>query len=119
MLTWRCSYETLLFNTPDGDIDRNEYAVVDGAFLVRRHPKNNAHVVRVEQLNTTGMTEVSVVPLQRAYYAEFVLPSGRRYRERITRQQYFDATTRTPTNPRKDVTAAEIADIVRDDASWQ
>ena len=128
-LKWRGSYETLKFNTVDGDLHKDQYAI-ETSFLtlpdgtqesidtiyVRKHPENNTQFVVLDPDNLTSpsekqallstMTKVEIVPGERAYYDEFVLPSGRIYRVASAKKDYKDlakvgakAKEKTLTNP--------------------
>lgn len=118
-LKWRVSYETLKFNTPDGDLDRNQFCRFKNGHLIRTKPKNNAQFDWVETLNTTGMQEVFVAEERGAYYDEFALPSGRIFRISSTKQKYWDVA-KIPNHPQpeKEVTEAEIQEIIKDDHLW-
>jgi len=73
---WLCSYETICFDTKDGDIDKNEYAVTQGGYLIRTKPKDEAQFEFVEELDTTGMEEVHIVEGEHCYYDEFLTAKG-------------------------------------------
>jgi hypothetical protein len=57
------------FNTPDGELDKGQYAVFIDGFLVREHPKNNRQPMFKETLDTAGLTEVTFVE-EGAWYHE-------------------------------------------------
>jgi hypothetical protein len=54
---WLCSYETLLFNTPDGDLDTTQYAL-DGTgtgYYIRTKPKTEAQFDWVPLVSDEGV----------------------------------------------------------------
>jgi len=73
---WLGSYETLKFNTADGDLDFGQYAVVEGGNLVRTRSKDEAQFDFVEELDTTGLEEVNIIEGEHCYYDEFLTAKG-------------------------------------------
>ena len=73
---WLGSYETLKFDTLDGDLDFNQYVVQDNGYYVRTKPKDEAQFEFVETLDTTGMEEVNIVEGEKCYYDEFLTAKG-------------------------------------------
>ena len=119
-LEWKVSYETILFDTLDGDIDKDQFCRWKGGFLIRNNPKNNANNFFVERLDTDGMEEVFITDEKGAYYDEFILPSGRKYRIPSTKSNYDPMrTVKNYPQPSKEVTDTEITEIIKDDGLWQ
>jgi len=73
---WLGSYETLKFDTADGDLDFGQYAVVEGGNLVRTRPKDEAQFDFVEELDTEGLEEVNIIEGEHCYYDEFLTAKG-------------------------------------------
>jgi len=127
-LTHRVSYETLKFDTLDGDLDALQYAEDDEKYYLRLHPKNNYQFsvfYKEEQEDGTpafdvtrllGLVKVDILP-EKAYYSEFFTPQGRIYREQITAQDYqqYSHDFWRP----KTVTDLELELITADDALWE
>ena len=118
-LTWFRSYETIKFNTPDGDIDVGQYAVSEsGRFIFRREQKNNGNTRNEKQkYSIIDLTEVSFDPTERTYYHEFLLPDGRIYREKTTKESYMVINNNNK-NPVKEMTDQDIKKIKDDDKLW-
>lgn len=129
-LKWLVSYETLKFDTSDGDLGKNQFARWKGQTYVRQHPKNNHQFIifgisntnetETETLDTTGMEEVQVIDERGAYYDEFRLPDGRTLRVPSTKKKYWDtAKIANHPQPSKEVSTEEINEITKDDGLWQ
>jgi hypothetical protein len=77
---WLVSYETLLFNTPDGDLDVGQYAL-DGngtGYYVRIQPKTEANFQHVSlKYDVSGLSLVNIIP-GHAYYDEFLTAAGQK-----------------------------------------
>jgi hypothetical protein len=76
---WLCSYETLLFDTTDGDLTTKQYAP-DGngtGYYVRTKPATEAQFERVDlNYKLAGLKQVNIVPYAHAYYDEFLTAQG-------------------------------------------
>jgi len=74
---WLGSYETLKFDTADGDLDFGQYAVVEGGDLVRTKPKNEAQFEFVdENYDVSDLNEVKIIEGEHCYYDEFLTAKG-------------------------------------------
>jgi len=73
------SYETLLFNTDDGDIGLDQYAE-DGAgtgYFIRTAPKDQDQFTHVgADYDVSALTKVNVIEGKSAYYHEFLTCQG-------------------------------------------
>ena len=119
-LKWVCSYETLKFDTPDGDIDSGQFCRYRGKFLVRLHPKNNRQWSRVAELDTSGMKEIFLVEGENMYYDVFSLPDGRLLRLASRKEEYNSLrSVKNYPQPTKEVTDSEISFFTKDDHLWQ
>ena len=79
---WLCSYETLLFNTPDGDLDVTQYALTEDGkgYYIRTNPKTEGQFNWVPLTHdVSGLTKVQIVPGAHAYYDEFLAAVGVTY----------------------------------------
>jgi len=75
---WLCSYETLAFNTADGDLNVTQYALTEDGkgYYVRTKPKTEAQFDRVDlTYDISGLTKVNIVKTK-AYYDEFLTAVG-------------------------------------------
>lgn len=119
-LKWRLSYETIKFNTPDGDLSKGQYAVAPkGGFYVRRHPQNNYQFLRAEKLDPTlDIEEVQIVEGESMFYDEFELPNKRILRFPSTQNDYRALAVKNASGRNKDVTSQEIQEITKDDDKW-
>lgn len=117
-LTWRGSYETIKFNTLDGDLGEGQYARHPRVgYYVRRHPKNNFQFLRIEELNPDiDKVEVQISGL--AYYDEFMLPDNRIYRVPITEKKYRDYAVKGAEPASIDLKESDMTAIKKDDAKW-
>lgn len=121
-LQWRMSYETLKYDTPDGELHKGQFAKHGSVYLVRNHPENNNQTVVIDPrddpdylVKLQGLVEVGIVEGEHMYFEEFLLPSNRIVRLPIARSKYLLAKDKIPM---KDLTAKQIADIVKDDDKW-
>ena len=75
---WLSSYETLLFNTPDGDVDIGQYAL-DGTgtgYYIRTKPKTEGQFDHVDlTYDVSGLKRVNIKSGY-AYYDEFLTAVG-------------------------------------------
>lgn len=81
-MRWIQSYETVQFNTQDGDLGMDEYAVKgEGEWFVRTVPKENGQFGSTNSFDDLkGKKEVEVVCERCAYYSEFSTRKGERVR---------------------------------------
>ena len=76
-MIWRMSYETLLFDTPDGDLGMNEYALDDGGeeWIIRTVAKQDGQPITVPfDTDVSGKTEINIIGM--ACYNEFLNKKG-------------------------------------------
>lgn len=82
---WLSSYETLLFDTKDGDLDADQYAIDETGegYYIRTKPKDQAQFDYVPIKDDKGnvydvskLTEVKIVKDGHAYYDEFLTADG-------------------------------------------
>lgn len=95
------SYETYLYDTPDGQLGNNEYALTDsGNYIIQDKPKNEANVTVYENYDVSGMTLVNKVG--KATYSEFYSKKENRvYKEKIKSTDYWKARDRGYKIPEK------------------
>lgn len=127
-LKWVHSYETVKFDTEDGDLHKGQFAKYNGGHLIRVHPENNNQFVLAEKyyegkdINIqdilSGLTEVSILAEENMYYDEFLLPNGRKFREKSTKQKYKDLSKPNAEKRTRKVTDSEINDIQKEDNQW-
>lgn len=124
-LAWRVSYETVKYDTPDGELHKGQYATDGQVYFVRNHPENNYQPEVIDpredikwQEKIAGKTQVGILP-EKMYFDEFLLPDNRVYRLPSTAKKYFDVATKKVAIPTKEVTQAEITEITKDDSKWQ
>lgn len=122
---WRCSYETYKYDTPDGELHKDQYAFTGTVYLIRSHPENNNQPTTLDpredidwEKKIAGLTEVSILPDQHTYYDEFILPDDRIYRVLATKTKYDKLKTKSQKIANKSLTNAEIVDIKKDDDKW-
>jgi hypothetical protein len=107
---WIVSYETLLFNTVDGDLDIGQYAL-DGnntGYYVRTKPKAEANFEWVPKVDwktgvpydISGLTKVNIKPNSHAYYDEFLTAVG------------ATALAKSPSTPLTDLPKDSIARVL-------
>ena len=108
-LQWICGYETLLFDTPSGDLEEGQYAISEDGNKVFYRPSErpkeefNFRAVKAGELDVSGMQQVNIIG--KAYYNEFLLPNGKKIRERTTAKAYWDAATiKNHPQPTKEIT---------------
>jgi len=117
-LKWVGSYETLKFNTTDGDLDLGQYAKAPfGGFYVRRHPKNNYQFLHVKEFNPDiDIEEVQIVQGEMMFYDKFLIPPDNRLlREPSTEKKYRDLAKKNPINPAKNLTDQEAQKVREED----
>lgn len=124
-------YETYKFNTPDGDLHKNQYAIDEnGNYLVRKHPENNfqwtvldPYEVKNIDEQTAGMTKVEILPNEHCYYYEYALEDGsdRIVRFPITEKKYKDHGEKNSDvlKAKPNPTKTQIAKIKKEDILWQ
>ena len=134
-LKWRRSYQTIKFDTPDGDLDKDQFAVnpKGGTFVknsgievnvprwfIRNAPKNNSNFATTDDpKDIDGKTEVGIISFDGAFYDEFVLPDERVYRIPTTNQKYTEVSfVKDTPQPSKIVDDTEILEIIKDDSLW-
>lgn len=122
-LTWRVSYETFKFDTPDGELHKDQYAKYGDVYLIRNHPENNNQPTIIDpredldwQTKIAGLTEVNILENEKMYFEEFLLPNNRIFRQNITKNKFIKTFTKIP---EKEISNAEIANIVKDDSKWR
>ena len=121
-LIWAVSYETILFDTVDGDLGKEQYAInPKGGWFVRKHPKNNHQFVNTDNpSDIVEKDEVQIMDMRGAYYNVFNLPNGRSLRIQSTHEKYNGLRyVKDYSQPKKSVADAEIAEITKDDHLWQ
>ena len=104
------SYETVRFDTSDGDIDLNEYALnPSGGFYIRRVPKDEGNFSIVPDSATSSPTVgkqlVSVLCERCAYYQEFQGFDGTKKRIQYTQKAYKDLG-------KKDAKPATVTELI-------
>ena len=104
---WLCSYETLKFDTLDGDLDIGQYAVTEGGYYIRTKPKTESQFEFVKkEYDVSKLKEVRILEGEHCYYDEFltavgaevlwgisedkILPSGGKLRLQSTGKKYWD-----------------------------
>ena len=91
-LTWSVSYETLLFDTPSGDMEVGYYADADSPdeYYMRLDEtyQKNFDSVDKSTVNVKKLKEAHVIG--KAYYDEFLKRDGTIVRERSTEKKYWD-----------------------------
>lgn len=127
-LKWLGSYETIKFDTADGELHKGQYARDGDNIYIRNKPENNAQFSlfdydnlltveeRARELST--MTEVHILPNEHLYFDEYALPDGRVYREKSDEKSYKDLALKDAKPKTKNITNAEIAKIKKDDGKW-
>lgn len=79
---WIGSYETLLFDTPNGDIDSSQYALDENGtgYYARTTPQAYGQFQHFNlSFNVAGLKQVHIVPGKHAYYNEFLTATGANY----------------------------------------
>ena len=133
-MQWRCSYETVLFDTNDGDLGKNEFCyrgkkwikvvgsddqLVD-SWWVRKHPKNNFNfVITTDPSDIAGKKEVFVSDPKGAYYDEFILTKDRILRRPSIKNEYYKLQIKDQKQPEVELSKTEVADVIKEDSSWQ
>ena len=76
---WLSSYETILFDTKDGDLDIGDYAPDESGigYYYRTKPKNQAQFDWTDNASLVkGLHKVKIVADGHAYYDEFLTANG-------------------------------------------
>ncbi len=75
---WLCSYETIRFDTADGDLGLDEYARdPEGGYYIRTRPPTEAQFEHVdEEYDLGARKEVRILEGTHAYYDEFLTAAG-------------------------------------------
>ena len=74
---WLCSYETVLFDTPDGDLGEDQYAECPGGgYYVRLVPKEHDQFEQVDkEYDVSKLSKVNLLD-GHSYYNEFLTARG-------------------------------------------
>jgi hypothetical protein len=130
-LKWLCSYETIKFDTVDGDLHKGQYAYdkEKNIYYIRTTPENNSQFSIFYPVDDSGkptgieekiksLIEVKIKDKEHMYYDEFVLPDGRLYRIPSAETSYKDLAKPAAPPKEKAVTSADITEIKKDDYLW-
>lgn len=124
-------YETLKFNTIDGDLHKGQYAIdANGNYLVRKHPENNYQWIILDPYEVSnipqqiqGLTQVQIIPNEHCYYYEYKLDDGsdRIVRFQITGKKYkdYEKSGASVLSAKPKPTKKQIDDIKKEDDLWQ
>lgn len=124
-LQWLRSYETIKFDTPDGDINIGQYAKYkNNCYIVRTFQKNNGQFVILDPKEDSeahnkvkGLTEIHILQNEKMYYDEYLLPNNRILR--VPSKQIEYNSLKRNKKPEKDLSKKEIDDIAKEDEKWQ
>jgi hypothetical protein len=85
---WVCSYETVRFDTVDGDLSKGQYAQADTNSYYIANPESGYNFLTVpkDEIDISGMTEVKIVG--KAYYSVFKNAKKERIRVRYDAEKY-------------------------------
>lgn len=102
--TWTSAYSTYQFDTLDGDLDFNEYAIdAKGNILIRTVPKDVGGLefakISTSSDPTVGKTQVGIVCTNCASYANFKDFNGNNVRVPLIKTDYDQLGTKNPINP--------------------
>ena len=87
---WIGSYETLKFDTLDGDLDFGQYAKTEGGYLIRTKPKTEAQFEGVDfSYDVSKLKEVKILS-GHCYYDEFRSATGNTVRIQSNAKKYWD-----------------------------
>ena len=87
-MKWIVSYETVAFETLDGDLGLDEYAIAgEGEWYIREVPKEEGQFISTTT-EPKGKTFVPIRCEKCAYYSEFRLKSGEKVRESFDENSY-------------------------------
>lgn len=124
-------YETLKFDTLDGDLHKGQYAIDElGILHVRMHPENNLQWRVFDPADghdltklSAGLTKVNIIPNEHCYYYEYVLKDGseRIVRFPISKEEYEDGKKKDAVSiddKEPKPTKSEIDKIKKDDDKW-
>lgn len=88
-MDWHKSYETIAFETSDGDLAENQYATDGSVFYVRTVPKNQGQFVSTtSEKAIVGKELVPIACKKCAYYDEFITRNGNIVRIRADKTSY-------------------------------
>lgn len=118
-LTWLTSYETLKFDTPDGDLHLDEYAVKGDKVYIRKVPENQGQFFLLGSddkpfdlaTEIAGKTQVNILDGQSAYYDEFRMWDRTTLRVPSKKVQYKNLEKKDSLKPIKDITEQEHSAI--------
>lgn len=128
-LRWLYSYETVKFDTPDGDLHKGQYAEFKGNYFIRDHPENNAQptIYRTEDDRGNkidlkdiikGLEKIEILKDEHMYYDVFELPDGRLYRAQSPKSSYDSLKVKNSPKVVKSVTEKDILKIKEKDHEW-
>jgi hypothetical protein len=85
---WICSYETVRFDTVDGDLSKGQYAQADANSYYIANPVSGYNFLTVpkDEIDISGMTEVKI--RGKAYYSVFKSAKKERVRVRYDAEKY-------------------------------
>lgn len=96
-LQWRCSYETLKYDTLDGDLDFNQYAEHPNgkSYIIRTKEKKewNTKKINKENFDIIKLQKVNIVIGELMVYDEFFLPNGKIIRVMGNKTDYNNRKT--------------------------
>lgn len=128
-LKWLRSIETLKFDTPDGDLHKNQFAIYKGCHFVRIKSEVETQFECLEARDDAatldipgiiaGMTQVNVLDNEKMYYDIFELPDGTQYRVPSNKIAYDDLAKVNAGPKQKDITDVDIQNIKSEKQKWQ
>ena len=89
-MKWVGSYETICFDTSDGDLDIGQYAEAEGGYYVRTKPKSEAQFEFATSTDISKLDKVKVKGEKCGYYDEFQGQDGKIKRVPSTSKKYWD-----------------------------
>lgn len=96
---WLRSYETVEFETRDGDLGMDQYSIMDGVYFIRTQSKSQAHFVATSSEDAIANKKYVEIRCEKcAYYSEFVKRNGEIVRLRYESAAY-DALLHTRNAP--------------------
>lgn len=116
-LKWVASYETISFDTADGDLDLDQYAIVGDGYYIRTVPKDEGQFIATTSKEAiTGKTEIQIACEKCVYYDEFT-DGKRTYRDHSDATKYdkLRAVKDTP-QPSKTIFVTPIEAVVTEAA---
>ena len=88
-MKWVVSYETIAFDTTNGDLAEGEFAETEGGWYIREIPQNKGQFTfSIDQSKIEGKKEVAVRCEKCAYYSVFVDSQGEKVRVAYTKGEY-------------------------------